>query len=69
MVLVHENIYFLKIKQALSCLYIFILNYPALSKETRLAMAVYIVAIIAYIYLKNIIYANFSTYNIFIFNN
>jgi hypothetical protein len=32
-------------------------------------MAVYITAVIAYVYSKNVIYADFSTRNIFVFNN
>ena len=68
-VLVHENVYSLKIKHALGCLCTFVLNCPALSKEIRLAMAVQVAAAIAYIYSKNVIHADFSTRNVFIFNN
>jgi serine/threonine protein kinase len=69
MVLVYENIYSLKIKRALGCLRKFVLNCPAPRKETRLAMAVQAVASISYIYSKNVIHADFSTRNLFVFDN
>jgi len=68
-VLVHENVYSLKIERALGSLRTFILNCPALSKETRLAMAVHIAAAIAYVHSKNVIHADFNTRNVFVFDN
>jgi serine/threonine protein kinase len=68
-VLVHKNVYSLKIKHGLGCLCTFVLDCLAPSKETRLAMAVQVVAAIAYVYSKNIIHADFSTCNVFVFDN
>jgi serine/threonine protein kinase len=68
-VLVHENVYSLKIERALGCLRTFVLDCPAPSKETRLAMAVQVAAAIAYVHSKNIIHADFSTRNVFVFDN
>jgi serine/threonine protein kinase len=68
-VLVHENVYSLKIERALGCLRTFVLDCPAPSKETRLAMAVQVAAAIAYVHSKNVIHADFSTRNVFVFDN
>jgi hypothetical protein len=65
---VNGNVYALKIKRALGYLCKFVLDCPALGKETRLAMAVQAVTLISYIYSKNVIYTDFSTCNIFVFN-
>jgi serine/threonine protein kinase len=68
-VLVHENVYSLKIERALGYLREFVLNCPAPSKETRLAMAVQAAASISYVHSKNVIHADFSTRNLFVFDN
>jgi len=65
---VNGNVYSLKIERALGCLCKFVLNCPAPSKETRLAMAVQAAALISYVYSKNVIYADFSTCNLFVFD-
>ncbi|KAH8587333.1 kinase-like domain-containing protein [Bisporella sp. PMI_857] len=68
-VLVNGNVYSLKIERALGCLRKFILNCPAPSKKTRLDMAVQAVASISYTHSKNVIHADFSTRNLFVFDN
>jgi hypothetical protein len=67
-VFVNGNVYSLKIERALGCLRKFVLNCPAPSKETRLAMAVQAAASISYVHSKNVIHADFSTRNLFVFN-
>jgi serine/threonine protein kinase len=68
-VLVHENVYSLKLERAPGCLRKFVLDCPAPSKETRLAMAVQVAAAVAYVHSKNVIHADFSTRNVFVFDN
>jgi serine/threonine protein kinase len=68
-VLVYGSIYSLKLKRALGCFRKFILDYPASSNKTRLAIIIQIAAAVAYIHSKNIIHVNFSTRNIFVFDN
>jgi serine/threonine protein kinase len=67
-VFVKGNVYALKIERALGCLRKFVLNCSALGKETRLAMAVQAAASISYVHSKNVIYADFSTRNLFVFD-
>jgi serine/threonine protein kinase len=67
-VFVNGNVYSLKIERALGCLRKFVLNCPAPSKETRLAMAVQAAASVSYIHSKNVIHADFSTRNLFVFD-
>jgi hypothetical protein len=68
-ILMYGNIYSLKLKQALSYFHKFILDCLAPSNKTKLAIAIQVTAVVAYIHLKNIIYTNFSTCNIFVFDN
>lgn len=68
-VLLHGNVYSLKLERALGCLRKFVLNCPAPSEETRLAMAIQVAAAIAYVHSKNVIHADFSTRNVFVFDN
>jgi serine/threonine protein kinase len=68
-VLVNGNVYSLKIERALGCLRKFVLSCPAPSKETRLAMAIQAAASISYVHSKNITHADFSTRNLFVFDN
>jgi hypothetical protein len=67
-VFVNGIVYSLKIERAFGCLCKFVLDCPAPSKETRLAMAVQAVASISFVYSKNVIHTDFSTRNLFVFD-